>query len=143
MSLLSAAVGVPEQLPLIVQSGSVEITVVRMRDRFTAECEAKALLARRIEELREQSSFLVLAERLSTVRSYLGGRIQTGGPESEHREVKSPSGVIYDIETEILWDDRQHTNVRLIVNVAELHPQDVCCCSDSLILTPDGSFIGD
>jgi hypothetical protein len=114
-----------------------------MRERFTAESEAKALLARRIDELREESSYRELTASLSTVRSYLGGRIETGGPEAEHVEVESSSGVIYEVETLITWDDRQHTNVRVIVNVAELHPRDVCCCSDSFILAPDGSFIGE
>jgi hypothetical protein len=48
-----------------------------MPERFTAESEAQALLARRIDELRQESSYRDFAERLSTVRSYLGGRIET------------------------------------------------------------------
>jgi hypothetical protein len=95
------------------------------------EVEARSILQQTIQRLRSLS----YAE---LVDQYLG--------EVDAFEITADSGVEYQIEVEAFWDDPRKPNQALRVIAAiddgrgwrSLSP-----LTDSFILTPDGSFIGE
>jgi hypothetical protein len=60
-------------------------------------------------------------------------------------ETKGPSGIDYNVEIMIMWDSpRERTDVRVLAAVDDQRwPAWFRPMSDSFILAPDGSFVGE
>ena len=86
--------------------------------------EARALLDRRLTELRQQSY-----EQLRD--DWLG--------QADSEDYTGANGEWYQVETQALWDDKKAKHLRVVVSVDE----DGKSLTDSFIIAPDGSFIGE
>lgn len=101
------------------------------KEPLSDESEARAILEVKIEELRARGY-----ERLGSMskRGFV-----VSGP-SELVEVRGESGVPYQLETDVFWDDKKGGDLRVIVTLFE-----DCLAnrtmSDDFIIAPDGSSI--
>jgi len=76
-------------------------------------------------------------------RSYLGGRLQVieGGGEHVSRGI-GPSGAVYQLVTDVVWDDEKLGYIGVVVDLYEDAVPHGGLCSD-FIMAPDGSFVGE
>lgn len=109
------------------------------REPLSNEAEARRLLADKVAQLRALGY-----ERLrsmNTTRHVVLG-VQFGGHPSELDEVTADSGLLYQLETDVMWDDKKGGNLRVIVTLFE-----DCLVSrtltDDFIIAPDGTFVGE
>lgn len=91
--------------------------------------EARAILRSHLESLRRRS----YADLVGFI-----GDIQVA-------QVMGPSGVEYQIETEVMWDSpREKTNVRVVGAIDDgCLPGAFTPVNDSFAVAPDGSFVGE
>ena len=61
----------------------------------------------------------------------------------EHERVTSSSGVDWDLSIESFWDDRENENLRVLVVVDDSKRRFRRVPSESFIIAPDGSFVGE
>lgn len=89
--------------------------------------EAKTILARAFAGYRKRSydELLCLLE----------------APET--KEVKAPSGNIYQLEFQAVWDDRYKKNLRIIGGIDDGGFRAFVPLTRDFILTPDGTFAGE
>lgn len=90
--------------------------------------EAKAILKSELNKYRHKS-FESLRKLMEDLDGY---------------EVRGPSGTLYQLEVQAMWDDKPGGNLRVMAGIDDgsffsaLTP-----LSDSFILTPDGEFLGE
>jgi hypothetical protein len=53
------------------------------------------------------------------------------------------SGATYQVETQVFWEDQEHQNLRVMVSVDDRGWRSFVPLSDSFIVAPDGTFIGE
>lgn len=58
-------------------------------------------------------------------------------------EIRGDSGVLYQLETEAVWDDKTEGHLRVIVSIDDGGWRALSPMTDSFIVAPDGSFIGE
>ena len=93
------------------------------------EEEARGVLDRRVAELR-RCSYIDL--KAAWFRQ----------PDCE--QVQGPNGVEYQVEIEALWDDRRAQTLRIVVSVDDGSGwRAFVPLTDSFIVAPDGSFVGE
>src|SRR5438105_1009158 len=65
--------------------------------------------------------------------------------QPEHRPMFTGAGTALMLETQVFWDDREKTNLRVIVDVwnPARHVSIESIAKDDFIRAPDGSFVGD
>ncbi|MDH3475067.1 MAG: hypothetical protein OEM59_15405 [Rhodospirillales bacterium] len=86
----------------------------------------------------------VLAEVIARYRDRDYGALARLLGNPEIFEAPGPSGKLYQIEAEALWDDKAEDNLRLIVSIddggllSSFSPM-----SDDFVMAPDGSFVGE
>ena len=90
--------------------------------------EARTIAATRLKELRAVSRDELL-RRLAE--------------RQETDEAVGPSGTRYQIEVQGLWDDRDQTNLRVMVSVDDGGLGAFAPVTEDFIVAPDGSFIGE
>ena len=90
--------------------------------------EARQIAGERIQALR-RLSYAQLRDR------YL--------KNSEDVEVVGPSGARYQVETEAVWDDRSAGNLRVLVAVDDGGWRAFVPLTESFIIAPDGTFVGE
>ena len=82
--------------------------------------EAGRLLSERIAELRGVP-YSELRRRIGEPRwSLFGGMLEIGGERDDvwNDEVTGPSGACYQLEVQLLWDDKQHGHIRMAGSLA-------------------------
>ena len=89
--------------------------------------EASLLLQKEIEA-RRAASYAELAELLD---------------EPATIERRGESGVTYQLEVQVLWDDRPGGNLRVLVSIDDGGWRSLVPVSDDFIVAPDGSFVGE
>jgi hypothetical protein len=89
--------------------------------------EAKELLTREITRLRTQTY---------TQLQQLNG-------DSQHTETAGPSGKEYQVEIQAWWDDRKQQNLRVMVSIDDGGLRAIVPLTESFIVAPDGSFVGE
>jgi hypothetical protein len=85
----------------------------------------------------------IVQDRLATLRKLTPAELASrylDNPSTD--EVTAASGTTYQIETQALWDDRAETNLRVMVSVDDGGWRAFAPLSDSFIVAPDGTFIG-
>jgi hypothetical protein len=93
------------------------------------EAEARGVALARVRELRELS-WAELRDR------YLD--------RDETVDVTGPSGMSYQVETQVLWDDAPERNLRVFVSVDDgSFWRAVNPLLESFIMAPDGRFVGE
>jgi hypothetical protein len=85
----------------------------------------------------------ILAEQIAALRTWtyyeLCGLVNdpTGG------EVTGPSGAKYQVELDAVWDSRKRGPVRVFVLIDDGGLRAFAPMSQSFIVAPDGSFVGE
>jgi hypothetical protein len=92
------------------------------------KAEARLIMERRVAEARQQP--------------YAGLRDKwLGQPDCE--QVTGAGGVVYQVEIEGVWDDRKAEHLRLVVSIDDGGWRAFAPLTDSFIVAPDGSFVGE
>ena len=95
------------------------------------------MLDRKVSELRSLG-YERLQSMNSTKFSLFGGRLQLGGGPSELVETHGPSGTLYQLETEVMWDDHAGGSLRVVVTLfEECHATRTL--NDGFIIGPDNN----
>ncbi len=91
------------------------------------EIEAKSILEQELSRYREcsYSELLSLVDRSETV------------------ERASPSGVIYQIEMQVFFDDESQRTLRIMGAIDDRGWRALKPMCDDFIMAPDGSFVGE
>jgi hypothetical protein len=58
-------------------------------------------------------------------------------------EVRGVSGISYQIEIQVLWDDRKRRNLRVLGAIDDGGLRALRPLSEDFIMAPDGSFLGE
>jgi hypothetical protein len=93
--------------------------------------------------MNKQEAMEVLRAHLAPYRSESYAALQRllGSPETT--EVRGPSGTSYQIEVQAGWDDRPGGNLRVVGGIDDGGWRAFVPLSDSFIVAPDGSFVGE
>ena len=83
----------------------------------------------------------VLAERLSRYRELPYDRLVTLVGSCEVEEFRGNADVVYQLEFDILWDDRQGGDIRVIGGIDGGVISAITPMTDCFIKAPDGSFV--
>jgi hypothetical protein len=90
------------------------------------KAEAQQLLAAKLAELRRLSYAELLRYK-----------------EPEGFEVTGPSGSWYQFEVQAFWDDPKQRHLRVLVSIDDGGWRAFLPWTDSFIIAPDGSFVGE
>jgi hypothetical protein len=102
--------------------------MIRRRRDKELETEAREILRRQIDRLRQ--------------RSYRELSMQIDEPQAF--EVESPSGRVFQVEVVTFWDDKRTRDLRVIVAIDDsMGMRMLDYLSDSFIMAPDGSFVSE
>jgi hypothetical protein len=104
--------------------------------------EAKAILAEQVGRLRKQS-YSELRRYQSKERFRLGPLSFGGGENVEAFEVTGESGAEYQLEIQSFWDDKPNGDLRVCVSIDDGGLRAYSPLTDSFIIAPDGSFVGE
>jgi hypothetical protein len=87
----------------------------------------------------------ILAEHLARYRSRSYAELATWIRESriDTPQAVAPSGARYQIEVQFFWDDTPNGNVRVYASIDDGGMLAFLPITDSFILSPEGSFIGE
>lgn len=91
------------------------------------ENEARALLRRHMARYRERGR----------------GDLEAAVGRSDISEVGGASGAIYQIEIQVLWDDRKRRNLRVLGAIDDGGLRAFRPLTEDFIMAPDGSILGD
>jgi len=76
-------------------------------------------------------------------RSYAELVATMGRDCCEHSDVVGPSGTTYQVEVNVFWDGAPGPNVRVLLSIDDGGWRAFVPLTDSFIMAPDGSFVGD
>ena len=87
----------------------------------------------------------ILAQHIERCRGMSHADLQRFIKDEEHLEVKGESGVMYQVEVQTLWDDRQQGgNLRVMVSIDDGRGwRAIKPLTNGFIIAPDGSFVGE
>jgi hypothetical protein len=86
----------------------------------------------------------IVAEALAALRKLSPSELATRYLDNPGTgQVVAPSGITYQIETQVFWDDREHRNLRVMVSADDGGWRSFAPSSDDFIVGPDGTFIGE
>ena len=89
--------------------------------------EAKEILAEKLEAYRKRSydDLLYLLDTQDT------------------EEIKASSGIVYQLEFQVMWDDKKGGNLRVMGAIDDGGIRAFAPLTADFILAPDGSFVGE
>lgn len=85
----------------------------------------------------------LLASELSAWRARPYADLVSQMKEPFAFEIEATSGARYQVEIEVFWDDKPEGNVRVIGSIDDGGWRAFAPLSDSFIMAPDGSFVGE
>jgi hypothetical protein len=85
----------------------------------------------------------LLATEISAWRSRSYADLVGQMKEPSAFEVEGASGTTYQLEIEVLWDDKRGGNIRVIGSIDDGGWRAFSLLSDDFIMAPDGSFVGE
>jgi hypothetical protein len=94
--------------------------------------------------LDKHEAIAVLAEAIERYRGWDYGALTRLVGDPECFEAPGPTGKVYQIEAEALWDDQAKGHLLLVASIddggllSSFNP-----ITDSFIVAPDGSFVGE
>jgi hypothetical protein len=90
-----------------------------------------------------QEAQSLLSEYLAGYRNYSYDELQTRLREIDTYQVNGESGVQYQVEIQVFWDDKLQQNIRVIGAIDDGGWRAFLPLTDSFIMAPDGSFVGE
>ena len=107
------------------------------------KAEARRVLADELGRLRGLS-YAELRGRIPARPRHVLGIVQVvEEPQEETREVTAESGTIYQLASQVIWDGKAGGDIRVLVAVDDGGWSAYKPLTDSFILAPDGSFVGE
>jgi hypothetical protein len=106
------------------------------------KAEARALLDREIARLRERSYAELRARIPAKRRRFLFIEV-VDAPQVDSHQVTGDSGAIYQVETEVFWDDKAHETIRVFASIDDGGRPAFMPMTAAFILAPDGGFVGE
>jgi hypothetical protein len=85
---------------------------------------------------------IVLNQKLDELRKLTHGELLTLLDRPSFDRVKGQDGVEYQVETQAFWDNKKKRNIRVVVAVDDGGIRAMMPLTGTLIVSPDGSFIG-
>ena len=85
----------------------------------------------------------ILKQHLARYRERTYAKLRNLIDESETIECSSPSGVTYQIQTQVFWDSEPEGNLRVAGAIDDGGWRALAPLCDDFIMAPDGSFIGE
>jgi len=85
----------------------------------------------------------ILAEQLARYRTNSYARLRDLIDSQDVLEIRGPSGAVYQLEIEAVWDERPEGNLRVIGSIDDRGVRALVPITDDFILAPNGSFIGE
>jgi hypothetical protein len=85
----------------------------------------------------------VLTRELDGMRKLSYEELRARMDEDETDEVIADSGVRYQVETQIFWDGMPDRDIRVLLAIDDGGRRAYFPMTDSFILAPDGSFLGE
>ena len=102
--------------------------------------EARQILAGEVARLRALS-YSGLSSRIPRRRRRLLFLEVVGDDEAITREVVGDSGVVYQVESQVLWEDKPQEDIRVVVSIDDGGVSAFMPMTDDFILAPDGTFV--
>jgi hypothetical protein len=91
----------------------------------------------------QQEAKSLLRESLARYRNYTYAELQSIVGKIETDQVKGESGAQYQVEIQVMWDADPQRNIRVIGSIDDGGWRAFLPLSDSFIMAPDGSFVGE
>lgn len=85
----------------------------------------------------------VLARELEGFRNVPYAELASMLDQTKHIDATGPSGTKYQVEIEVMWDDEPVGHLRVIGAVDDGGWRAFVPLTDSFILRPDGTFVGE
>jgi hypothetical protein len=85
----------------------------------------------------------VLSEHLESYRARSYRELASQIDEVDTREFLAPSGNLYQVEIQVLWDDQPGGNLRVIGSIDDGGWSAFRPVTDDFIMAPDGRFVGE
>ncbi len=63
--------------------------------------------------------------------------------ETAHRDVRGPSGAVYQVEVQAMWDRGMPAELRVIAAIDDGGWRALSPLTTDFIMAPDGSFVGE
>jgi hypothetical protein len=89
--------------------------------------EARSILQEFLDELRKRP--------YSDLAKLIG--------DSQQHEIAGKSGTRYQVEIQAVWDDKREGNLRVLASIDDGGWRAFVPLTDSFIIAPDGSFVGE
>jgi hypothetical protein len=83
----------------------------------------------------------ILNQHLARYRGRTYAELRNLIDESETIECSSPSGVTYQIQTQVFWDDEAEGSLRVMGAIDDVGRRALSPLCDDFIMTPNGSLI--
>jgi hypothetical protein len=93
--------------------------------------------------MNKQEAQGLLIECLAGYRNYSYDDLQTRLGEIDTCQVIGESGIQYQVEIQVFWDDKLQQNIRVIGAIDDGGWRAFLPLADSFIMAPDGSFVGE
>lgn len=93
--------------------------------------------------MNKQEAQSLLRACLARYREYSYAELKTRLGEIETCQVVGESGVQYQVEVQVFWDDKLQQNIRVMGAIDDGGWRAFLPLTDSLIMAPDGSFVGE
>jgi hypothetical protein len=85
----------------------------------------------------------ILAEEIATLRTWSYDELAALINDPTGGEIIGPSGTRYQVELDAVWDDKKGGPVRVFAMVDDGGLRAFAPLSESFIIAPDGSFVGE
>jgi hypothetical protein len=102
--------------------------------------EARRVLSQEIEALR-RLSYEELRSRIPPIRRRILFVEIVDEPQVETHEVTGESGTVYQVETQVFWDGRPESDIRILCSIDDGGLAAFLPMTDDFILAPDGTFV--
>ena len=93
--------------------------------------------------MNQQEAKSLLRAKLARYRNYTYAELQSIVGKIETDQVKGESGTQYQVEIQVMWDADPQRNIRVIGSIDDGGWRAFLPLSDSFIMAPDGSFVGE
>lgn len=93
--------------------------------------------------MNETEAKSILERELSRYRGLSYSELLSLADQDETFERDSPSGVTYQVEVQVFFDDRAKRNLLVMGSIDDGGWRAFAPLSDSFIMAPDGTFVGE
>jgi hypothetical protein len=93
--------------------------------------------------MNKEEARAILAAEIATLRTWSYNELRGLELDPTGGDVVAPSGARHQVEMDAVWDDKKGANLRVIVSVDDGGWRAFAPLSESFIVAPDGSFVGE